>query len=66
MDEAKILKLAGKNAAHIIGVDEAEGEFSVWLEEGYQQRGYCNSIIVISEDDDAETVKYQLSLIEPA
>lgn len=66
MKTMDIRRLAGKNSKAIDAIDECEGEYSVWLKTGFTQRGYGNTIIVVSEDDNEETVRYQLSLIESA
>ena len=67
IDIADIYELAEKHKDAIMGIDVDnaydEYEYSIWLKDGYIQKGYDNSIIVISEDEDPEDVKYQLSLI---
>jgi len=67
IDIADIYELAAKHKDAIMGIDVDnaydEYEYSVWLKDGYIQKGYNNSIIVITEDEDPEDVEYQFSLI---
>ena len=69
IDEADIMRLAGKNAKAIWAIDWAqpfddEVEYTVWLKDGYVQQGYNNTVIVFDESEDPEIVERLLSLIK--
>lgn len=59
-----IYKAAGKNAKAIWGIDEAEGDYLVWLKNGYMQRGYNATSFCLNENDSIEDIKYQFSIVE--
>jgi hypothetical protein len=67
IDEAEIMRLAGKNMNAIWAIDWTqpydEIEYTVWLKDGYIQQGYNNTIIVIDESEDPELVEHLFSLI---
>ena len=69
IDEADIMRLAGKNAKAILAIDctqpfDDEVEYTVWLKDGYVQQGYNSTIIVFDESEDPEIVERLLSLIK--
>lgn len=64
LDEHDIYKAAGKNANKIWEIDESEGEYLVWLKDGFQIAGHNTTSFAVSEDDDFEYVKDQFDAVE--
>lgn len=68
IDEATIMRLAGKNRKAIkeiwaVNPYDEEIEFTVVLKNGYIQEQYNNTMIVLDESEDESDVEYLLSLI---
>lgn len=61
----KINKAAGSNKHTILGIDEAEGTYLVWLKDGYIQDGYNATSFVVAEDDDFDSIEYYFKLVRP-
>ena len=66
LDEHDIYKAAGKNANKIWEIDESEGEYLVWLKDGFHIAGHNTTSFAVSEDDDFEYVKTQFDAVEAA
>lgn len=61
--EDMIYKAAGKNKKAIWAIDECEGDYLVWLKDGYEQEGYNATSFNIEPDMSFEDIKWNFSLV---
>jgi hypothetical protein len=61
----KIYKAAGNKRNTILGIDEAEGTYLIWLKDGYIQNGYNATSFVVSEDDSFASIAHYFKIIRP-